>query len=378
MSLPPTQSGVAQRVGTVREWVVRRLVGSRDGGPAVVVGLGLGHLAVATWNFISEIQELSLDIGPIVAALLVGSVSLAVCLLGAWLWRGELPAEERWLVALGSVIGALVVGSIVYLSVVIRLVEGRVVGEPVFVLSLASSQGALSGAMVSVLYAQSRREAAAARRRKDQMEFVTGILRHDVLNSAMVIKSRAEMIGNGETDNHSEFADAIVARSEKVIDLSERTKEVVSVVASDEALEREPVELAPVVDAQMTALRPETDAVTVDVDVAEVTVLADRLLDEVVGNLAENALEHGLDGEGTITITTETVGDRVQLRVADTGTGVPDDRKAEIFERGASSGDGGFGLFFVRTIVDHYGGDIWVEDRTDGSGAVFVVELDRA
>jgi len=366
-------------VGTIREWLVRRVANAPEGGPAIVIGLGIGHLIVALWNFSREIEELSLDLGPIVAVSLIGSISILVCLVGYWLWTSDLPTKERWLVAAGSVAGALVVGSIVYTSVWIRLIEGRTVAEPVFVLSLASSQGALSGAVVAVLYGRSRREAAAARRRKDQMEFVSGILRHDVLNSIMVIRSRAELIADEGSEQHQEFAEAILGRSEKVIDLSERVKEVASVVASDESLEREPIDIRPVVESQVEAFSAEREAVTIQNDVEDIAVVADQLLDEVVGNLLGNALSHGIDGDGAITVTTATVGDRVQLRVADTGTGVPDDRKEAIFERGASSGDGGFGLFFVKTIVDHYGGDIWVEDRADGeSGAVFVVELDRA
>ena len=358
---------------------MRQLSSVPEGGPAVVIGLGLGHLIVAGWNFLREVQELSLDVGPIIAASLLGTVSALVCLVGYWLWTSELSAEDRWLVAAGSIAGALAVGMIIYVSVWIRLIEGRSVAEPVFVLSLASSQGALFGSLITVLYARSRREAVTARRRKDQMEFVSGILRHDVLNSIMVIQSRAEMIADDGAEQHQEFAEAILGRSEKVIDLSERVEEVVSVVASDEALEKEPVNIKPIVESQVEALSSEREGVRIENDVEDVTVVADQLLDEVVGNLLGNALEHGIEDEGEITVTTETVGDRVRLRVADTGTGVPDDRKEKIFERGASSGDGGFGLFFVKTIVDHYGGDIWVEDRADGrSGTVFVVELDRA
>lgn len=345
----------------------------------MVVGLGLGHLVVAGWNFNREIQELSVELGPLLAMLLVGTVALLVCLVGYWLWRSQFSPPQRWLVAAGCAVGALVLGTIVYLSILIRLTEGRTVSEPIFVLSLASSQGALAGSIVAILYARARQEAAAARRRRDQIEFVTGILRHDVLNSMTVIRSRAAMLEAGETDQVTEFAEAIVGRSEKVIDLSERVDDVVSVMASDESLQRKPIALRPVVKDQIAALQSRTDDVTIEHEVADVEVLADELLAEVVGNLIENALDHGLDGAGTITLTTERLDDRVRLRVADTGTGVPDDRKTQIFERGASSGGGGFGLFFIETVLDHYGGDIWVEDRADGeSGAVFVVELDAA
>jgi signal transduction histidine kinase len=38
------------------------------------------------------------------------------------------------------------------------------------------------------------------------------------------------------------------------------------------------------------------------------------------------------------------------------------------------SGGTGLGLYLVRTLIDAYGGAVWVEDN-DPEGAVFVVEL---
>jgi len=68
------------------------------------------------------------------------------------------------------------------------------------------------------------------------------------------------------------------------------------------------------------------------------------------------------------------------LRVADDGPGVDDGRAGDLFERGekgtASTGSG-FGLFFVDSMVDSYGGDVRVEDSEAG-GAAFVVELPKA
>jgi len=378
VSSPLSRPEVTRRTEGVRAWLANQLVETPDGGPTVVVGLGIGHVLVAAWNFRREIRELSVETGPVLAALLIALFGLFVCLVGAWLWRSPFRPGDRWLVGAGSVAGALVVGSVIYISVLIRLSEGRTVAEPLFVLSLASSQGTLAGSVGSVLYARARREAAAARRRRDQIELVTGILRHDVKNSMTVIRSRAELLERGETDRQREFADTIVGRSQKVIDLAERIEDVVSVMASDESLERKPVALAPVVADQVAAVRPPSDDVTVETDVDDVEVFADDLLPEVVGNLLENAFDHAVGEAGTVSVTTVTADDRVQLRVADTGDGIADDRKATVFERGTSTGDSGFGLFFVATVVDHYGGDVWVEDREDDrSGAVFVVELDR-
>ena len=41
------------------------------------------------------------------------------------------------------------------------------------------------------------------------------------------------------------------------------------------------------------------------------------------------------------------------------------------------TGGTGIGLYLVKTLVDKYDGDVWVEDN-DPTGSVFVVELRRA
>nr|WP_302080744.1 ATP-binding protein [Salinibaculum sp. KK48] len=43
-------------------------------------------------------------------------------------------------------------------------------------------------------------------------------------------------------------------------------------------------------------------------------------------------------------------------------------------EKGLDSPGTGIGLYLVQTLLDQYGGDVWVADN-DPEGAVFVVEL---
>ena len=69
--------------------------------------------------------------------------------------------------------------------------------------------------------------------------------------------------------------------------------------------------------------------------------------------------------------------DRVTVRIADNGPGVRDEIKEEIFgkgQKGLESAGTGIGLYLVRTLLDAYGGAVWVEDNQP-EGAVFVVEL---
>ena len=68
--------------------------------------------------------------------------------------------------------------------------------------------------------------------------------------------------------------------------------------------------------------------------------------------------------------------------VEDDGPGIPDDFKGTIFNRmlkGTDKAKGmGLGLYLVKSLVESYGGRVWVEDRVQGDhtkGARFVVML---
>jgi signal transduction histidine kinase len=70
------------------------------------------------------------------------------------------------------------------------------------------------------------------------------------------------------------------------------------------------------------------------------------------------------------------------VTIEDNGPGIPDLRKAELFSRLAPDRrpyhGGGLGLGLVKTLVDDYGGRVWVEDRVPGDhgqGCRFMVML---
>jgi signal transduction histidine kinase len=70
------------------------------------------------------------------------------------------------------------------------------------------------------------------------------------------------------------------------------------------------------------------------------------------------------------------------VSVEDNGPGIPDDMKQAVFgrmRRGDTKARGsGLGLYLVKTLVESYGGRVWVEDRVPGDrskGCRFVVLL---
>ncbi|MEE4490500.1 sensor histidine kinase [Streptomyces sp. BE230] len=106
------------------------------------------------------------------------------------------------------------------------------------------------------------------------------------------------------------------------------------------------------------------------------TVWADPdKVDQVLGNLLENAVRHG---EGTVTIEVAPAPAKsdekgTAVTVSDEGPGIPEESMARVFTRfwrGSKRGGTGLGLYIVKGIVEAHGGTITV-GRGPGGGAEF-------
>ena len=101
-------------------------------------------------------------------------------------------------------------------------------------------------------------------------------------------------------------------------------------------------------------------------------------LEQALQNLAANALRHTPD-KGEIVMSADVVGDRLRLRVRDSGEGIPPEHLPLIFDRfykvdasRRAAGGSGLGLSIVRAIVERHGGTVSAHNE---GGAVFDVLL---
>ncbi|WP_277541368.1 sensor histidine kinase [Haloarcula laminariae] len=356
-----------------------RLPETPAGGPALAGGIGLGHVLVAVWNLTREVDTFGFEFGPFVAFSLIATPGLVVCFLAVRMSYSDFDSRKRWLIGWSAVGGSTLFGAIIYLSILVRLAEGRALSEPIFVLSLASGTGSAAGMVIGELYARALQSAAAADRQRNQLEFMQSLFRHDVMNSMTIIQSRAEFLTDETDGQNREFAETILEYADNIVSLADRVKEMSNVITGQGEISPSPTPLKPIVERQVTPIRKSHEEIAFDVDVGDVTVMADPLLEEVVGNLVKNAVKHGYDGSDdfTVSVWTTSSDGRTRLHIADTGTGIPEEHREDIFDRGTSETGSGFGLFFVETMVDHYGGSVRVEPN-EPSGTVFVVELDTA
>ena len=148
-----------------------------------------------------------------------------------------------------------------------------------------------------------------------------------------------------------------------------------------DAIELQDFDLNDAVRDALQILRPEAlkRGVALDADEANspLPVRADRIhLQQVILNLAVNGMDAMQDcapGGGKISIQTALADESaIEVRVANSGTGIPTDKLNRIFDTFyTTKRDGtGLGLSVARTIVETYGGKIWAENRP-GGGAMF-------
>jgi two-component system OmpR family sensor kinase len=113
----------------------------------------------------------------------------------------------------------------------------------------------------------------------------------------------------------------------------------------------------------------------VDEDTAAALTGDRRRLEQALGNLVENALQHGA---GTIHLTARVEAARVELHVRDEGPGFPPEFIADAFERftradpARTRGGSGLGLAIVQVIADAHGGVARAANHADGGADVWI------
>jgi PAS domain S-box-containing protein len=216
-------------------------------------------------------------------------------------------------------------------------------------------------------------------RQRDDLEVLNQIVRHDVRNALQHVLAYGDILRDGAADE--EAVRKVLAAAREAVDITQTAADVTELLLRSDT-DRTPVALPPVLEEQVDAVRGDHDRAVVSVErpIPTVRVVADDMLGSVFRNLLGNALVHNDEQLPEVAVSATAEDDTVRVRVADNGPGIDDERKGAIFEqgeRGLDSEGTGLGLYLVRTLVERYGGAVWVEDN-DPKGSVFVVELQRA
>jgi PAS domain S-box-containing protein len=152
-------------------------------------------------------------------------------------------------------------------------------------------------------------------------------------------------------------------------------------------LQKEPVGLRQIVDRAVESSKPLIESRRHHLEVVlseeELTVEGDPVrLVQILANLLNNAAKYTPEG-GRITLTLKRDAQQADIRVRDTGMGIPPDILPRLFEPFTQSertlaraeGGLGIGLTLVRRLTEMHGGSVEASSAGPGKGSEFVVRL---
>jgi signal transduction histidine kinase len=114
----------------------------------------------------------------------------------------------------------------------------------------------------------------------------------------------------------------------------------------------------------------------------DMMIMADTVrLRQILLNMVSNALK--FTEQGSVTLEAEQNNEMVQIRVRDTGLGIPPDKLETIFEAFSQVdtsttrkvGGTGLGLPISRRLAEMHGGWLWADSKGIGEGSVFYLEI---
>jgi signal transduction histidine kinase len=205
---------------------------------------------------------------------------------------------------------------------------------------------------------------------------------HELKTPISALRARLENLLDGVEQPNPAVLQVMLQQSERLSRLVEQLLDLSRLESGDVPLELEPVDLAPLIQrvvAEVESSRPGNalqikSAVTANLP----PVTADReRIHQVLFNLLDNACRFTPAG-GAVTVGAVRDNGTCEVRVADTGPGIPEEQLGLVFERfyrvdpSRSRDDGGtgIGLAIARSVVEAHGGRIWAESR-QGTGATF-------
>lgn len=254
------------------------------------------------------------------------------------------------------------------------------------VTDLAAAEDLAHRAVIAIENANLLMALKESDRRKD--EFLA-MLAHELRNPLAPIRNALQIFrGKGLPVPELQWATEVIDRQvHQMTRLVDDLLDMSRITSGKIELRKERIELAPVVNGVVDALRPLIDKwgheLTVTIPPQPIYLDADPTrLSQILSNLLNNAAKY-TDHGGRIWLIAELEKDQILIRVKDTGVGIPCEMLPRIFEMFTqidrtlerSEGGLGIGLTLVQQLVEMHGGSVEARSDGPGSGSEFVLRL---
>jgi len=234
---------------------------------------------------------------------------------------------------------------------------------------------------------RARSDAERAARLKD--EFLA-TLSHELRTPLNAVIGWSQILKRDLTDPDKVRAVEVIERNGRLqAQLITDLLDISRVISGKMRLDIRPVALQSVIDAAVDSIMPAADAKGVRIEQTLEKVPAmpgdSARLQQVVWNLLSNGVKFTSRG-GLVRVTLARAGALVEIRVSDTGEGIPADFVPHIFQRfrqadasvSRAHGGLGLGLALVKELVEFHGGTVRAASEGVGKGSTFVIQLPLA
>jgi PAS domain S-box-containing protein len=216
----------------------------------------------------------------------------------------------------------------------------------------------------------------------EELETLNRVIRHDIRNDMAIVLGWAEMLAGHVDEEGQAYLEKILRSGNHVVETTKTARTVVDAVTGDATVGVGSTSLRSVLRSEIDLRRESFPDAEFDVttEIPDVTVRANDMLSSVFRNLLNNAVQHSDADTPYVEVSCTVDGETVTVSIGDNGPGISEDRREAVFgkgEKGLESPGTGLGLYLVRTLVDEFGGDVWVGEHETG-GAEFKVELQLA
>jgi len=238
---------------------------------------------------------------------------------------------------------------------------------------------------VQQLATEKERLAELERLREETTNLIVHDLRSPLTCIGASLKLLEEVLPEEALASCAPIIDVATGSCKDVLDLVDSLLEVARVESGERVLDLQPILLLPLITDTVNRLRilAEQYNITLEVDVpVELpSIQGDgKKLERVLSNLLDNALKYTPEG-GLVAVAVRPANGQVEVRVTDTGPGIPPEHQERIFDRwtrvpgfkGRRRGLG-LGLALCRSVIEAHGGRIWVESEV-GQGSTFAFTI---
>lgn len=230
--------------------------------------------------------------------------------------------------------------------------------------------------------------AGSLQQAQDSRRAMTADIAHELRTPLAVQRAHLEALQDGVYELTPANLDPVLAQNMLLTRLVEDLRTLALAEAGQLKLELVPTDLAALTTRVVDRFQPQAlqKEINLQVDIqsgAEIerTPVDPTRVEQILGNLISNALRHTPQG-GRVDITLHQAEKALEIRVHDSGPGIPGDALPYIFERfyragrsrTRSEGGSGLGLSIARQLAVAHGGSLTAANHPQG-GAIFTLTL---